>query len=342
MRPTARERPRNTTPTFRNRSVLGGFPGGGNGGGGDGIPGGMAIPGGSWGGYDEDCRGIPPARGGPCQGISLPRAVGVIGEGADVHAVMTGAARGILHPNALEFATGHPVVTELDGSMSYLEMCGKGGRADLLLIAPATSNTVGKIAHGIDHTTVTTYAVNALGAGIPLILAPAAHATMLDNPLVQANLPRLLFLPPDLLQPKREEDKAKMADADAIVARVIRRLGPRDLAGRRVVVVAGGTSEPIDDVRIVTNRSTGATGIELAKAAFEHGADVEVWIGRHEVPVPTWIPARAFDTTADLAKLAGKAQPDIAMVPAAIADFAPRPRKGKIPSREGAPGPPPP
>ena len=259
----------------------------------------------------------------------------LIRHGADVHAVMTGAARGILHPNALEFATGHPVVTELDGSMSYLEMCGKGGRADLLLIAPATSNTVGKIAHGIDDTTVTMYAVNALGAGIPLILAPAAHETMLDNPLVQANLRRLLDLGAEVVEPKREEDKAKMADADAIVARVIRRLGPRDLAGRRVVVVAGGTSEPIDDVRIVTNRSTGATGIELAKAAFEHGADVEVWIGRHEVPVPTWIPARAFDTTADLAKLAGKAQPDIAMVPAAIADFAPRPRKGKIPSREG-------
>src|SRR3989304_7067680 len=74
----------------------------------------------------------------------------LIRHGADVHAVMTGAARGILHPNALEFATGHPVVTELDGSMSYLEMCGKGGRAALLLIAPPTSHTGGTIAPRIN------------------------------------------------------------------------------------------------------------------------------------------------------------------------------------------------
>lgn len=260
----------------------------------------------------------------------------LIRHGADVHAVMTRSATSILHPNALWFATGHPVVTELDGSMKYLEMCGTDGEADLLLIAPTTSNTLGKIANGIDDSTVTTYAGSAIGAGIPVILAPAAHETMLDHPAAMANLRRVADMGLEVIEPTRDEDKAKLADVRAIVARVIRRLGPRDLDGTRVLVVAGGTVEPIDDVRIVSNRSSGTTGIELAKSAFEHGATVEMWIGRHEGEVPPWIPTAAFDSTDDLAKMAATAKADICLVPAAIADFAPRKRKGKVPSRGGA------
>ena len=260
----------------------------------------------------------------------------LIRNGADVHTVMTRSAMEILHPNALWFATGHPVVTALDGSMDYLEMCGENGRADLLLIAPCTSNTIGKIAGGIDDSTVTTYAVNAVGSHIPVMIAPAAHASMLDNPAVAANLRRLGDLGVEVVEPKREEDKAKLADLPTILARVIRRLGPADLAGKRVLVVAGGTTEPIDEVRVVSNRSTGTTGIELAKAAFEHGAEVELWIGRHEGELPSWIPAKAFESTADLAKMAAETSADVCVVPAAIADFAPRRQRGKIPSRGGA------
>jgi phosphopantothenoylcysteine decarboxylase/phosphopantothenate--cysteine ligase len=101
-------------------------------------------------------------------------------------------------------------------------------------------------------------------------------------------------------------------------------------------VVAGATVEPIDDVRVLTNRSTGGTGIELAKAAFEHGAEVELWIGRHETSVPSWLPHKGFDTTESLASMAEKADADIALVPAAVADFTPvKKEKGKIPSRKG-------
>ena len=92
----------------------------------------------------------------------------------------------------------------------------------------------------------------------------------------------------------------------------------------------------IDDVRVVTNRSTGGTGIELAKAAFEHGADVELWLGRHETTVPTWLPSKSFDTTESLATMAEKADADICLVPAAVSDFTPaKKQKGKIPSRKG-------
>src|SRR6266566_1019786 len=264
----------------------------------------------------------------------------LIHHGAEVHAVMTRSATSILHPNALEYATGRPVVTEITGSMEYLILCGRDGKADLLLVAPGTANTIGKIAHGIDDSTVTTYATNALGSGIPVLVAPAAHESMIDNPAVAANLRRLKELGVELIEPKREEEKAKMADVDTIVARVIRRLGPKDLAGMRVLVVTGATVEPIDDIRIVTNRSTGGTGIELAKVAYEHGADVELWLGRHETPVPSWLAYKSFATTADLAAMAEKVDADICVVPAAVADFTPaKKQKGKIPTREGGEGP---
>lgn len=261
----------------------------------------------------------------------------LIRHGADVHAVLTRSAMEIVHPNALQYATGHPVVTAITGSMEYLEMCGRDGKADLLLIAPCTSNTIGKIAHGIDDSTVTTYAANALGSGIPVLVAPAAHESMLDNPAVAANVRRIQELGVELIEPKREEEKAKMADVDTIVARVVRRLGTKELLGMRVLVVTGATVEPIDDVRVVTNRSTGGTGIELAKAAYEHGANVELWLGRHETAVPSWLPYKGFETTADLMAMADKADADICLVPAAVSDFTPaKKRTGKIPSREGA------
>src|SRR2546428_8561558 len=144
--------------------------------------------------------------------------------------------------------------------MEYLEMCGRDGKADLLLIAPCTSNTIGKIAHGIDDTTVTTYAVNALGSGIPVLVAPAAHESMMDNPAVAANFRRLKEIGVELIDPRREEDKAKMADIETIAARAIRRLGPRDLAGMHVLVVTGATIGPVDAIPIGTHRPTGGAG----------------------------------------------------------------------------------
>jgi phosphopantothenoylcysteine decarboxylase / phosphopantothenate---cysteine ligase len=260
----------------------------------------------------------------------------LIRHGADVYAVLSRSGVEIVHPNALQYATGHPVVVGITGAMEYLEMCGRDGKADLLLIAPCTANTIGKIAHGIDDSTVTTYATNALGSGIPVLVAPAAHESMMDNPAVAANFRRLREMGVELIDPRREEDKAKMADIETIAAHVIRRLGPRDLAGMHVLVVTGATIEPIDDIRIVTNRSTGGTGIELAKVAFEHGAEVELWLGRHETPVPTWLPYKAFTTTADLAAMAEKVDADVCVLPAAVSDFTPTKKaKGKIPSRQG-------
>ena len=259
----------------------------------------------------------------------------LIRHGAEVVPVLSKDAAEIIHPNALQFATGKDPIMRLDGSVPYIELVGTDGTADLVLIAPATSNTISKVAMGIDDTVVTTFAQNALGAGIPILIAPAMHETMYANPIVAGHIRSLLALGVEFVEPRMEEEKAKLADVEEIVERVIRRIGTRELAGKRVVVVAGSTVEPIDDVRVVTNRSSGETGMELAKAAFEKGADVELWLGRHHTVAPLYISAKSFETTADLAAMAGSMKADVCVVPAAISDFAPKRAKGKIPSRKG-------
>ncbi len=259
----------------------------------------------------------------------------LIRHGADVVPVLSKDAMEILHPNALQFATGKVPITKLDGSVPYIELVGMDGTADLVLIAPATSNTIAKVAMGIDDTVVTTFAQNALGAGIPILIAPAMHETMYANPLITGHIKTLERLGVEFVSPRFEEDKAKLADLEEIVERVIRRIGTRELAKKRVVVITGSTSEPIDEVRIVTNRSSGETGVEIAKAAFEKGADVELWLGRHHAAIPGYIPAKTFETTDDLVSLAETLWADVCVVPAAISDFAPVKAKGKIPSRKG-------
>ncbi|TLZ71057.1 MAG: hypothetical protein E6K10_06165, partial [Methanobacteriota archaeon] len=184
----------------------------------------------------------------------------LIRHGAEVVPVLSKDATEIVHPNALHFATGREAITRIDGSVPYIELVGTDGTADLLLIAPATSNTIAKVAMGIDDTVVTTFAQNALGAGIPIVIAPAMHETMYNNPLIAGHIRTLEKLGVEFVTPKFEEEKAKLADTEEIVERVIRRIGTRELEGKRVVVITGSTAEPIDDVRVVTNRTTGETG----------------------------------------------------------------------------------
>lgn len=259
----------------------------------------------------------------------------LIRHGAHVVPVLSKDAMEIIHPNALHFATGRDPITRLDGSVPYIELVGTEGTADLVLIAPATSNTISKMAMGIDDTVVTTFAQNALGAKIPILIAPAMHETMYANPIVAGHMKTLEKHGVEFVTPKFEEEKAKLADLEEIVARTLRILRSRELAAKKVVVIAGATAEPIDDIRIVTNRSTGETGVEVAKAAFEMGADVELWLGRHHTRVPPYLAAKTFETTADLAAMAKTMRADVCLVPAAISDFSPTRSKGKIPSRKG-------
>ena len=202
-------------------------------------------------------------------------------QGAEVRAVMTDAARGIVHPWSLEFATENPVITEITGSVEHVELCGYEGWADVLLLAPATANTIGKVAGAIDDTPVTT---TALGADVPTVVAPAMHKPMYDHPGVLESLDRLESWGVGFVDPRLEEGKAKIATEAAIVLEVARARGDRPLAGTHVVVTSGATSESIDPVRVVTNRASGRTGRAVAKACYARGADVTLVHDGPDVP----------------------------------------------------------
>jgi phosphopantothenoylcysteine decarboxylase/phosphopantothenate--cysteine ligase len=231
------------------------------------------------------------------------------------------------------FATGNEVITDLDGWVRHVDLLGNAqDKVDLLLIAPCTANTISKIACGIDDTPVTTMATTALGSKTPVMIALAMHAAMYDNPIVQTNISALKYIGLDFVGPRMEEGKAKVATNEEIVQAVLRRLGKGDYAGTRVLVIGGSSEEPIDDMRVITNRGTGETAVEIARAAFERGADVELWMGRCSVPLPSYIPTRRFVSVADLVKMVPSVSHDIVFVPAALSDFAPKKAEGKISS----------
>ncbi len=257
----------------------------------------------------------------------------LVRHGAEVYAVMSKDAQTILHPWALEFATGKSTITEITGQVEHVSLCGDvPDKADLLLIAPATANTISKIAYGIDDTPVTTFATTAIGSGIPLMIVPAMHGTMMAHKTVQENIRKLERQGIRFLRPRSEESAEKMPSVDYIVASVIAEIGKRDLARRRVLVIAGATEEPIDDVRVVTNKSSGETGVELARAAHERGAKVELWMGRAEVPLPEHVDTVRFSSFKDLAKLIKGRRADIVFFPAAVSDYSPIKAAGKMPS----------
>ncbi|HPP44439.1 MAG TPA: bifunctional phosphopantothenoylcysteine decarboxylase/phosphopantothenate--cysteine ligase CoaBC, partial [Methanomassiliicoccaceae archaeon] len=257
----------------------------------------------------------------------------LIRHGADVQAVMSPEALKLVTPDAMRFATGNEVITELDGRTQHVDLLGSyDDHADLLLIFPCTANTLSKMALGIDDTAVTTMSTIAIGGGVPVIVAPAMHASMLEHPAVKKNMNTLREMGVEFVGPRMEEKKAKVATVEEIAAAVARRLGPMDLAGRKVFVIGGASEEPIDDVRVITNRSTGETAVQLAMAAWLRGADVELWAGRMSHPVPSYIERRDFQSVRDLLDMVNGEAKDIVIVPAALSDYAARPSRGKIPS----------
>ncbi|MDI3502172.1 MAG: phosphopantothenoylcysteine decarboxylase / phosphopantothenate---cysteine ligase [Archaeoglobi archaeon] len=198
----------------------------------------------------------------------------LIRRGAEVIAVMSESAKRIIHPDALHYATGNRVITEITGEVEHVRFCGEGGEADLLLIAPATANTISKISLGIDDTPVTTFATTAIGRNLPIIIVPAMHGSMYAHERVAENLRNLERMGIKIIPPVITEGTAKMADVEEIIIEVERALRGDSLRGKRVVITSGATAESIDPIRILTNRSSGKTGEELAKEAYRRGAEV--------------------------------------------------------------------
>ena len=252
--------------------------------------------------------------------------------GAEVQAVMTAAAAGIVHPDALTYATGRLAITRITGLVEHVLYCGEGGAADLLLVAPCTANTIGKMASGIDDTPVTTFVTTALGRGMPVVVAPAMHESMYRHPAVAENLRRLRSWGIDVVDPKVEEGKAKVADIDTVVLHAARAVSGRPLSGKRVLITSGACAEPLDDVRVLTTRSTGQMGRALALEAFRLGADVTVVHAGSFPCVRNVHATTAVEMHQAVLRVCRDDGVDIYVSAAAVSDFAPERREGKIPS----------
>ncbi len=261
--------------------------------------------------------------------------------GAEVNAVMSDSAEKLVRPETLEWATGNPVVRKLTGKTEHVRLAGEWeGRADLVLVAPCTANTISKMALGIDDTPVTTLASMALGGGIPLLIAPAAHEPMYRNPAVETNIQRLKDRGVEFVGPRFEEGKAKMATVGEILDAAIRRLAKKDLEGRKIIVTGGPTAEFIDPVRVITNFSSGKMGVALAREAWLRGADVSYIFGGRLAPVEN-VRSKRVVTTKQMRDAAleelQKGKWDAFIMAAAPADFGPQQQaKAKIRTRDGA------
>jgi phosphopantothenoylcysteine decarboxylase/phosphopantothenate--cysteine ligase len=249
--------------------------------------------------------------------------------GAEVVAVMSRMARKIINPYLMEWATGNPVVTELTGKIEHVALTGAypKSRADLILVAPATANTISKIACGIDDTPVTSTVSAAFGLNLPILIVPAMHESMYRHPIVTENMKKLQALGVEFVGPRIEEGKAKIATTDSVVNAVIRRLGAKDMKGSRVLVTAGPTIEYIDPIRVITNKSSGKMGIAVAEEAQRRGAQTTLIFGHGTASVPFGMKVLIAETTKqmyDLVLSELKTTPyDVLVAVAAAADFAP-------------------
>lgn len=259
----------------------------------------------------------------------------LIRHGATVIPVMTEAACNLVAIDTIEFASGIRPITKLTGQAEHIKLMGDARSADLLMIYPATANTISKIANGIDDTTVTSMATVALGNGIPVAVAPAMHEAMFRNPAVEENMVKLKKMGVKFVGPRSDGIRAKVATRDEVVAWAFKLLCGNDLDGRKILIIGGRSEEAIDNMRIITNRSTGMMSVSLAKRAFERGAEVELWMGASSVDIPEYIRVKRFESVSDLVKLVPRIDHEIVIVPAALSDFAPTKMfKGKIPSDE--------
>jgi phosphopantothenoylcysteine decarboxylase/phosphopantothenate--cysteine ligase len=274
--------------------------------------------------------------------------------GATVRVVMTEAATRFITPLTLQTLSGAPVSTDLfdSGSEAEIGHIRLADEADLLIVAPATADAIARLAAGMANDLLTAVV---LATRAPVLLAPAMNVNMWENPLTQANLERLLGAGGGGRITSVGPDQGPLAcgwigagrliEPVEIAAAAIRLLAPGDLDGQRVVVTAGPTREPVDDVRFLGNRSSGKMGAALAASAAARGARVTLLAG----PGTPAIPGRGgpieierieVETAADLERALATATPsaDAVVMTAAVADFRPRTRaSGKL-SRRAATG----
>lgn len=253
--------------------------------------------------------------------------------GAEVHVIMTADAKHFVAPLTFEAVTGNPVFDDLWQSSSrtmptHIAHIGLAESADLILIAPATANTIAKIAHGLAHDLLS---VTVLAARCPVVIAPAMDGGMYENPATQANLRILRERGITIIEPEWGrfasglEGRGRLPETLTLIGEVRRLLG-RDgvLAGRQVVVTAGGTLEDLDPVRYITNRSSGKQGFAVAQAALDAGASLTLITTVKSLPEPVGAEIVYVRSAAEMLNAVLKqADCDVLIMAAAVADFRP-------------------
>ena len=260
-------------------------------------------------------------------------------QGHSVKAFMTKEATKIIHPNALEFATGQDVVLELTGKIEHV----KYSQSDLILVAPATANTISKFAYKISDNPVNTLLITAYGHNTPIVFVPSMHDSMYDA--VSANVERLKEEGIKFVNPRIDEGKAKFPAIEDIVLESIRAINldkankgldeGNNIAGKNILISLGGTFEEIDPIRGISNRSSGKMGLELAKEAFIRGANLTILAAHHEVSIPKAFNVIDAESTYLMNEKIDELIPDfdIFISTAAISDFTPiNKEKSKISS----------
>jgi phosphopantothenoylcysteine decarboxylase/phosphopantothenate--cysteine ligase len=275
--------------------------------------------------------------------------------GATVRVVMTEAATEFITPLTMQTLSGAPVSRGLFdlGSEAEIGHIRLADEADLLIVAPATADAIARLAAGMANDLLTAVV---LASKAPLLLAPAMNVNMWENPLTQANLGRLLGPAGGGRVSTVGPDSGELAcgwigagrliEPAEIVAAAARLLAPADLAGRRLVVAAGPTREPVDDVRFLGNRSSGKMGAALAAAAAARGAEVTLLAGPGTPSVQTGggagrIARIDVETAADLERALASvtSDADAVVMAAAVADFRPRTKApGKLSRRDAGGG----
>lgn len=260
--------------------------------------------------------------------------------GAQIDVVMTEAATHFITPTTMQALSGRPVYLDtwdvrVSNSMAHIDLT-RGAAA--VLIAPASTDFMAKLAHGLADDLLSTLCV-ARGE-VPLLIAPAMNREMWLHPATQRNAAQLRADGVTLLGPGAGEQACgevgagRMLEPDQILRALITYFQPKVLAGRRVLLTAGPTSEPIDPVRVITNRSSGKMGYALARAAAEAGAQVELISGPVALDIPDGVNCTKVQTAAQMhqAVMAQASQADIFIAVAAVADWGiahPSPQKLK-------------
>lgn len=266
--------------------------------------------------------------------------------GALVDAILSPAAGKFITPLTLQSVTGRRAFVESDlwGGEAHILHVGLAQGADLLVIAPCTANTIGKLAHGQADNLLT---ITALAARCPLLLAPAMDGGMLDHPAVQDNLIRLkergalISGPAEGHLASGLSGKGRMLQPIELIGHIRLALGQNGrLAGKQIVISAGGTQEAIDPVRMLTNRSSGKQGYALAQAAVDAGAHVTLISAPTALTAPLGARLVAVQSAREMqaAVVAACAHADALIMAAAVADFRPRHAAAeKLKTRDGVP-----